>query len=79
MLESLKRGIPTVGFRRTFSGIPYEENSFICAENEKDYVNAFKKLLSISFRQELSQNSKKKIAALTNKKRLLSCLKNLGL
>ena len=78
MLEALQIGIPTVGFRRTFSGIPYEENCFIIAENEKAYVKALEKLRSLSFRQELSQNSKKKIAALINKARLLSWLKNLG-
>ena len=79
MLESLKKGIPTVGFRRTFSGIPYEENIFIVAENKKEYLKAFEQLLSLSYRQELSRNSKKKIDALTNKERLLSCLKDVGL
>ena len=79
MFEALKKGIPTVGFRKTFSGIPYEENCFISAKNEKEYVKAFEKLLSLSFRQKLSKNSKKIIAALSNKKYLLSRLKDLGL
>ncbi|MFX0135560.1 MAG: glycosyltransferase [Candidatus Hodarchaeota archaeon] len=79
MLEALQKGIPTVGFRRTFSGIPFEENCFISAENEKEYVNAFEKLLSLSVRQKLYRSSKKKITALINKERLLSCLKNLEL
>jgi glycosyltransferase involved in cell wall biosynthesis len=76
VLEALKKGVPTIGFRKTFSGIPYQENCFICAEYEKEYLQAFKKLRSLSFRQELSQNSKKKIAELTNKEYLLSCLKS---
>jgi hypothetical protein len=79
MLEALKKGIPTIGFRRTFSGIPYIVNSFICAENEKAYVRAFEKLLSVSVRQALSRNSKRKIDILTNKERLLSSLQDLGL
>ena len=78
MLEALKKGIPTIGFRRTFSGIPYITNSFICAENEKDYLKAFKKLLSLSVRQSLSRNSQREIDKLTNKERLLSLLRDLG-
>ncbi|WP_287584492.1 glycosyltransferase [Candidatus Borrarchaeum sp.] len=78
MLEALKKGVPTIGFRRTFSGIPYIANSFIFAENAKDYVKAFEKLLSVSIRQELSRNSQREVDILTNKERLLSCLRDLG-
>jgi hypothetical protein len=79
MLEALKKGIPTIGFRRTFSGIPYLANSFISAENERDYVKGFEKLLSVSVRQELSRNSQRKIDILANKERLLFSLQQLGL
>jgi len=79
MFEALAKGLPTVGFKRTFSGIRYEKNCFIYAENEKEYEKAFEKLLSLSFRRVLSRNSKKIIASLTKKERLLSCLSDLGL
>jgi hypothetical protein len=74
MFEALAKGLPTVGFKRTFSGIRYERNCFIYAENEKEYEKAFEKLLSLNLRRVLSRNSKRKIAVLANKGRILTLL-----
>jgi glycosyltransferase involved in cell wall biosynthesis len=74
MFEALAKGLPTIGFKRTFSGIQFERNCFIYAENDKEYVKAFEKLLSLTFRQKMSRNAKKKIAEITNKGRILTLL-----
>ncbi len=74
MFEALAKGLPTIGFKRTFSGIRYERNCFIYAENDKEYKEAFERLLSLKFRRILSRNAKRKIAALTDKGHILTLL-----
>jgi hypothetical protein len=74
MFEALAKGLPTIGFKRTFSGIQFVRNCFICAENDKEYEKAFEKLLSLKFRQTLSRNAKKKIVVISNKERILTLL-----
>jgi hypothetical protein len=76
MFEALAKGLPTIGFKRTFSGIQFERNCFISADNDKEYVKAFEKLLSLHFRQMMSRNAKKKIAEITNKGHILTLLQH---
>jgi len=77
MLESLLRGIPTIGFKKTFAGIPYQRNCFLTANSVKQYLAGFRKLLSYEFRKRLSENSKRYISSISNEDKLIIDFKRL--
>ncbi len=76
MFESLAMGLPTIGFSKTFTGIPYTENCFETAENPREFVTAFEKMLSTEHRENLSLHSRQMIKKISNEDKLLNDLEH---
>ncbi len=76
MFESLTMGIPTIGFKKTFGGIPYAENCYQTAENPKQFVEALKRMMSVEYRKELSRNSQVYLHKIASENKILSTLQN---
>jgi len=76
MFESLKMGIPTIGFKKTFGGIPFAENCYETAETPKQFVDALIKMMSVDHRKCLSINSKLFISNIASGNTILDILQN---
>lgn len=74
MFESLKAGIPTVGFTNTFRGIPYSPGCWETAETPVDFMIALQKLLIPELRREISDRAFEYIEEIASKVSLLQIL-----
>ena len=74
MFEALKAGIPTVGFPKTFKGVPFKPNCFETAESPEDFMIGLQRILLPEIRNELSENSVKLIEEIAAKDVLLKIL-----
>jgi len=57
ILEAIASGLPVIGNRQAFRGIPKANNIYIVCNNTKEYLGALKSLLDPKKRKELSKNS----------------------
>jgi hypothetical protein len=72
MFESLAIGIPTVGFHRIFGAIPLPlRQSFEAPDTTAEYVESFRRLLSMDHRKRLSTNSRAFIESFASQEVLL--------
>ncbi len=59
MIEPLAAGLPVVGSRQAFRGVPPREGAFIVCRTAKDYVRALGSLLPADARERMSANGRK--------------------
>lgn len=58
MIESMARGLPVVGAKQAFRGIPPVDDAYFACQTPDDYVAAFRALLDIETRQRIGQNAR---------------------
>jgi len=74
MFESLARGIPTIGYPRTFSSLPESNRSYITEKSMNKIVSQFGKLLSFNLRNQMSVRSIELIENIASESNLLKCI-----
>lgn len=74
MFECLASGIPTIGFKKTFYGIPWREGCYETAETPRGFVRALERMLLPDHRKRLSDNSRGHIQNIADSRMLLERL-----
>ncbi len=63
MIEALASGLPVVGSRQTFGGVPNVQGAYFACRTTQDYVDAFKQMQSANIRKRTAQAGRAAYAA----------------